>query len=399
MKLQRFFPYDSFRLGQAELASSVYETCKNGGFLAAEAMSGFGKTAAVLSGSLLAAEEESLKIIYACRTKRQMSRVMEEISRIQKHSQTSAGHISTKFDYCLLKRTWSQRVASDTFKWYCSFHVTNNLCSYFLNVASIPDHVIKLARESSTSVISHSALLEKSEALHICPYEVARLTAANAKIVVTTYHYLFDNASKSVLFENTQLSPSSTTIILDEAHNLRDFLRDISSFELTLEDLDQSVRESESLYLEGANLALNTLRKRMGDFIAKSSGWHVDKEKLITELVKDSGESWLSDLAFQLSACAGAAWYSVSIVGNLPHSALKVGDFLTQLLSSLTLDNVTFTRSPNSLGLVNVEPSRIFLEATRNFKSVVLLSATISPSELFLRSIGLANDSVTIHQI
>jgi Rad3-related DNA helicase len=49
-----------------------------------EAMSGFGKTAAILSGTVAAAEETGCKIVYACRTKRQIKRVTEELSRLQK---------------------------------------------------------------------------------------------------------------------------------------------------------------------------------------------------------------------------------------------------------------------------------------------------------------------------
>ena len=62
----------------------MYEACKNGNRLVVEAMSGFGKTAPVLAGSILAAEENDNRIIYTCRTKRQVFRVLEEIQRIQK---------------------------------------------------------------------------------------------------------------------------------------------------------------------------------------------------------------------------------------------------------------------------------------------------------------------------
>jgi DNA excision repair protein ERCC-2 len=77
------FAYESFRPGQKDLAQQVYAACLTGETLVAEAMSGFGKTAAVLSGSLSAAEELGCKIVYACRTKRQINRVVEEAARIQ----------------------------------------------------------------------------------------------------------------------------------------------------------------------------------------------------------------------------------------------------------------------------------------------------------------------------
>ncbi len=78
------FAYESFRPGQRELAERVYEASLSGETLVAEAMSGFGKTAAVLTGTLSAAEESGSKVVYACRTKRQVHRVVEEIGRLQK---------------------------------------------------------------------------------------------------------------------------------------------------------------------------------------------------------------------------------------------------------------------------------------------------------------------------
>ena len=56
------FPYPSFRQGQKELAQSVYLACKNGQRFVAEAMSGFGKTGAVLAGSMSAAAEDDLEL-------------------------------------------------------------------------------------------------------------------------------------------------------------------------------------------------------------------------------------------------------------------------------------------------------------------------------------------------
>ena len=57
MDLDRFFAYNSFRPGQKELAAKIYERCRDGGTILAEAMSGFGKTAAVLCATVAAAGE------------------------------------------------------------------------------------------------------------------------------------------------------------------------------------------------------------------------------------------------------------------------------------------------------------------------------------------------------
>jgi len=112
---EQIFPYPSFREGQRELAESVYLACKNGERLVAEAMSGFGKTAAVLAGSIAAADEEGLQILYVCRTKRQVLRVIEELNRFAATYPVRAASLFSKYDYCL-KRLTGFHVSPETFK-------------------------------------------------------------------------------------------------------------------------------------------------------------------------------------------------------------------------------------------------------------------------------------------
>jgi DNA excision repair protein ERCC-2 len=107
---------------------------------------------------------------------------------------------------------------------------------------------------------------------------------------------------------------------------------------------------------------------------------------------------WLSNLAFELTACAGAAWHSISGDSNPPNSVLKVGKFLTNLLASVKEESKILAKSDSSLTIVNANPAKAFLESTGAFRSVILLSATINPSELFLKSLGLEKQSTTLHR-
>src|SRR5579863_7227591 len=117
------FAYEAFRPGQKELAERVYRACLDGETLIAEAMSGFGKTAAVISGALSAAEETDCRIVYACRTKRQIFRVVEEIARLQAKHPFKAASMLSKYDYCLLRK--HKAIPPESFGWYCTFNTSN----------------------------------------------------------------------------------------------------------------------------------------------------------------------------------------------------------------------------------------------------------------------------------
>ena len=389
------FPYPSFRQGQKELAQSVYLACKKGERFVAEAMSGFGKTAAVLAGCISAAAEDDLQIVYVCRTKRQVLRVLEELNRFSKRLPLRATSLFTKYDYCLL-RQGGFGVSAQTFKWYCSFHTSNNLCSYFLNVAFNRDKIEKLVDDQTSGPRSISELLKRGIELHICPYEVARLSLARSNIIVTTYHYLLDENSRSILIGKDKPLDKLVAVI-DEAHNIREFVSGNSTIALSFSDIKDCIEDSRRLYLPRMSSAISEVGERAARFCSNSDHWSLSKRAFVSEITGSHAKDWLSDIVFELSTNAGVAWYSVATNRNLPASIIKLGRFLSALLSSLDADDLALVKSESTLFLTDTHPSKTFLRATTGFRSLVLLSATINPSDLFLRSIGLDEQSTTIH--
>jgi DNA excision repair protein ERCC-2 len=357
-------------------------------------MSGFGKTAAVLAGSLLAAAEDDLKIVYVCRTKRQVFRAMEELERFSKRLPVRAASLFSKYDYCL-QRERSFGVSPETFKWYCSFQTSNNLCSYFLNVPFNHKAIQRLVDDQIGSK-PISDLMESGKTLHVCPYEVERILLARARIIVTTYHYLLDQASRSVLLTGAFQSPSKVVAVVDEAHNVRDFISSNSTITLAFSDIEQCAKDSHNLYLDKVGSAISEINDRVKRLCPDDGHWLVDKGAFVKELSEHHPREWLSNLAFELSTNSGVAWYSVATGRNMPSSIIRFGSFLSNLLSSLDSDEISLVKSDRALFLTDTDPSKRFLGATTGLRSLILLSATINPSNLFLRSIGL-DDSTIVH--
>ncbi|MGA2663336.1 MAG: ATP-dependent DNA helicase [Nitrososphaerales archaeon] len=398
MDLKGLFPYSSYREGQGDLTASVYDACKKGDRLVVEAMSGFGKTAPVLAGSILAAEEDDNRIVYACRTKRQVFRVMEEIERIQRKVKVRSTYLFAKNDYCLLKETSHFPVSQESFKWYCSFNVTNNLCAYFMNLSLLHNELDSLVDDFSSSVRSHSKFLDTCRTAYVCPYEVARLAMANSRILVTTYHYLFDDASRSILLNGAHWSPSQTMVVIDEAHNLREFIRDSSTTELSFAEIERALKDARELHLEMVASSLGELLESLRAFCSGSVSWYVDKSRFVEGISRSHDAVWLPNMAFELSTCSGVAWQSIATGRNLPTSITRVGDFLNALLSSIGSEKTILAKSDRALFLVGTDTPGRFLGFVQEYKSLVLLSATINPSDLFLRSIGL-DDRTRIHKV
>ena len=393
MGVEGWFAYESFRPGQKDLAQKIYTACFNGETLVAEAMSGFGKTAAVLSGCLSAAEELGCRIVYACRTKRQINRVVEEAARIQERHPFKAASMLSKFDYCLLRR---QRVVPrESFGWYCSFNVSNNLCSYFLNV-TLTGAFERIVRESLLRTPRHQELLKASEEAHVCPYEVARMTMSQAEMAVVPYQYVFDPRSMPILFDRNSVDRRRTILIVDEAHNLRDFFRGLNSATITLAQIEGAVREAEAMMMEEAARALRILLQTLRSIMSEQQGWSLDRNNVLEKFRDDHGSVWLQNLAFELSASSGAAWGSVIYERRLPSLILRVAEFLVKLSSARGARLVKWN---GTLGLIDPEPVRDFSDYLRQFSSAILLSATINPSSTFAKSVGLDPEKVKMYTI
>lgn len=388
------FAYDSFRPGQKELAIRVYEACLSGETLIAEAMSGFGKTAAVLTGAISAAEESGCRVVYACRTKRQIQRVADEAAASQSRHPLSAASMTTKFDYCLLKK--QRAIPQESFAWYCGFNVSNNLCSYFLNVALLGQEFENLVGETLHRIPTHAVLLQKSESLHVCPYEVTRLAITQARLLTVPYQYVFDPRSSSVLFDRGSLGRSRTILVVDEAHNLRDFLRGVNSTTLTLDEIEWAVTEATSLMMEEAAASLEGLKAVFENAMKQTPGWLLDKAAILERFHAERGTPWLQNLAFELTACAGAAWGAIALEKRLPSRVLKVGEFVASLSSS---SRAVLAKWDRTLGLIDPNPVADLDRELREFRSAVLVSATINPSDVFIRSLGLSAEVTASYHV
>lgn len=293
-----------------------------------------------------------------------------------------------KYDYCLLRR--GRAVPQESFGWYCTFNVSNNLCSYFMNV-TLANEFGALVKDALLLAPSQTELMRRSEAAYVCPYEVARLAVAQAAVAVVPYQYAFDPKASTLLFDRNSLERKKVILVVDEAHNLREFYRGLGSASLTMDQVEGAVREAKAMLMEEAASSLTSLLRIFSEIAGERTGWMLDRAQVLARFRSDRGVAWLQNLAYELSASSGTAWNSVVYERKLPSLILRVGEFLSKLCSSGQSILVKWERS---FGLIDPNPVRDTSDYLRGFRSAVLLSATVSPSAVFARSVGLDPGSV-----
>ncbi|WP_243665993.1 DEAD/DEAH box helicase family protein [Vulcanisaeta sp. JCM 16159] len=81
--IRRYFPYDTFRKYQWEIARSIYDALSSGKVALIEAPTGVGKTASALAASLAYAEEDNAKVLFLIRTKNEAQAPIRELRRLR----------------------------------------------------------------------------------------------------------------------------------------------------------------------------------------------------------------------------------------------------------------------------------------------------------------------------
>ena len=318
--------------------------------------------------------------------------MVEEVAWLQETHPFKAASVLSKYDYCLLRR--HRTVPQESFGWYCNFNTSNNLCSYFLNVP-LTGEFHRLVDRSLARTPLHRDLLREAEMIHVCPYEVTRLAMVQARLAVVPNHHAFDPRVSHVLLDPSAASRTDTILVVDEAHNLRDFYRGIGSATLSLGQIEGAAREARAMLMDDAAKSISTLRSSFERIISGQSGWQLDRASVLERFRGDHGIAWLQNLAFELNASSGAAWGSVIYERKLPSLILRVGDFLAKLSSS---GPSILVKWDDSLGLVDPDPVRGTSAYLKGFRSSILISATVNPSSTFARSVGLDPDETETYQ-
>ena len=193
----------------------------------------------------------------------------------------------------------------------------------------------------------------------MCPYEVARLSLARSRISVTTYHYLLDKNSRQVLIPGDKPLDKIVAVV-DEAHNIRDFVSGNSTTTLSFSDIrrlhQSDARASTCRASASAISEINDKAEKV--LLQETTDGRSTSKLFVSAITAAHAKDWLSDLVFELSTNSGVAWYSVATNRNLPSSIINLGGFLSALLSSLDSAEISLVKSDHALFLTDTRLQR-----------------------------------------
>jgi DNA excision repair protein ERCC-2 len=223
-----------------------------------ESGTGSGKTICTLASSLGFALENNKKIIYTTRTNAQQRQVILELRSIRNNNSDIKGEIfgvgiQGRANMCLLARNDPElsKGTSDELSRFCSNEKKkakstskDNGCIYFRNSIDEKktENIIDWVKNKLPTAEEFIDFCEKKQ---LCPYELNKQLIHESTIVVCPYIYVFDLMIRNILFDSLSVPENDMILVVDEAHNLPNFIRDLYSSQLSMFILNNCVFEAE----------------------------------------------------------------------------------------------------------------------------------------------------------
>jgi len=232
------FPY-SPRPNQLDFVKSVSSALRKGGHVVIESGTGTGKTVCALSGALDAALSTGKKVVYLTRTNSQQRQVILELRKINEKTEVFGLGVQGRQSTCplLLRDPELREGSSEEMSRLCAEKKRRTLagneggCPFYEKVIST--EFAEVEEHCRKTLPTVEEFVDYCDGLGLCPYELTKELMGSATIVTAPYAYFFVPFIRNAFLERLNVSPSDLIAIIDEAHNLPDYARDICSTELS----------------------------------------------------------------------------------------------------------------------------------------------------------------------
>jgi len=365
------FPYEKFRRGQREVAEAVRKAVELGQLLALQAPTGFGKTAAVIYGLLLANVD---RVLYVVRTRNEIAPVTREL---EKFGVNYTFLYSARRMCPLLRRSNGEEMPSiDEFWENCKLARLKGVCNYFNSLSEVDrETIINIIREGGGDPFKTVKLLI---GYGLCPFFALKSIIDDVKIVVATYPYLFRHRIFESVFEPHEYNDFH--IVVDEAHSLIEAHTMIEE-KLRARDVEAALREIREYTpdYEGAIEALERLldyirNLKIGDRLKR-----VDKAYVV-EILGDP-QNWI-DIAteIRLEKVKRVLEEAPERTTRVKVATARIAIFAEALAQEESHLYASMEKREKTLHVLPCTPCSVVGEPLSRAKSVILMSGTLPPA-------------------
>ncbi len=404
MSIDVYFPYRYYRKGQLESINFIKEVLKERAIGLLHAPTGIGKTIAALVSYLSFKEQNpDAKLVILTRTKSQMFMYVKETERIKRKKNLSINYVTfrSKKDMCLiaLRSEKIKGLPYHAFLKACEVLKRKQKCSFFRKSydSGMPsDRLVQAAQEVLITGASYLNIVNKASKYGVCPYEIARYLAPQADIVIGSYSYIFNPDVREKFLSTINETLKSIYILIDEAHNLPDYIINALSLSLSIRAIEAAKKELYvSSYEDSEYLVeiLDTISEKISEIGDRELGRKFKSPKIIdpktiSSLYSKKDYLDLRNIGEKIIEMSGEFYTRLIWISDFLEYFKLLSD-LDEFITTIELIQLDKGKTDYILSLQLLDPSReaqiIFNEAL----SAVLMSGSLYPIDYFERVLGL----------
>lgn len=268
------------------------------GHLVLESGTGSGKTVCALSGALQAALAKGKKVLYLTRTNSQEKQVIMELRKMNERAPIFGVAMQGRQGTCPLVRRDKELSAGtpEELSRICRDKRRRVLegrsggCRFFKGLQDTD--MDALLQHFRLTLPTAEELIDHCDSLNICPHEVMKEMVREARVVAAPYAYFFMPFIRNSLLDWMDCPMDDILLIVDEAHNLPDYTREIESFQLSRFMLEAVAKEVEE-YGDpevGKGVSLNDVRQECGRLLDEAvRDYLIDEDGLIPPSFLEEG--------------------------------------------------------------------------------------------------------------
>ncbi len=399
-----YFRHEKIREGQKQLIRDILKAVQEKKNLIAHAPTGLGKTDASISALLKYAIDNSKTIFFLTPKISQHKiavKVFKELAEKYELNETAVDVVGKK-NMCADKELRSKD--AEDFYELCRRKRAKGKCIYYENTfgSSFIKRQASKRRLNSIkqwygSIREHEELVkhcenfsEKGFPSPLCPYETALKIAKEARLVIADYYQVLNPFISDTFLQKTNKNLEDSIIIVDEAHNLPDRMRKALSASLKKSTIKKAIQES--LLMENKLLAIK-LNKVLKEFESIEKNLDEKERVAYKEELPYFNASELNDL-YQTGLLF------LENTSRSRSNLLRVLHFYEQWMK----EEESFFRiikkenKKISIELKCLDPSVATGEIFKQAHSVILMSGTLKPGEMYRDLLGLEKEKTKIKE-
>lgn len=363
------FPFETYRIGQREIAVTIYKSIQEQKNLYVNAPTGTGKTISTLFPTIKAMGEGYVEKVFYLTAKTITRTVAEEAVNLMYGggAKLKAITLTAKDKICFLEER----------------KCTKEDCIYANGHFDRMDEALKDALENC-DLLTRESITGYAMKHQVCPFEFALDLALYADVIICDYNYVFDPTASLKRFKDNK----GFVILIDEAHNLVDRGREMFSASLSKTAIHQAKKALTKEYTSIVQ-ALTKMSKHLTEIkkgYMELTGSYISKEapKSLKELVKEFLE--VVDMRLQEG------------IGDLPSDFIDFYFEAQNFVKMYELFDERYVAYGECYGhdvrikMFCLDPSFLISQILSTCKSAIFFSATLLPMAYYQYMLGGTED-------